>query len=159
MTPAKQPLRNATNQRQAFLAKIHISHLYCQGKMFLFLFIRGLLLCTYTKHRLSQTRLKNKPGKSGVFFPNESINSLILRLQSFSEIFGEFETEVLKQYQIFNWKEIIGLSNKKQMLPHFHLRWRFKSVSVHLKSLLLQTFLRIMTVDWNCKLKFINNTI
>lgn len=130
VTPAKQPLRNATSQRQAFLAEIHLSHLYCQGKMFLILFMRGLLLCTYTKHRLSHTGLKNKPCKSVFFFlfQNESINSLILRLQFFSGIFGEFETQVLKQYRIFKWEEVIGFSNKKQMLLHIHLSWRFRSV-------------------------------
>lgn len=57
---------------------------------------------------------------SGFFFQNESISSLLLR-ESFSGISDEFETEVLKQYQVFDCEEIIGFSNKKKMLLHFHL--------------------------------------
>lgn len=41
------------------------------------------------------------------FFQNDSIISLILR-EFFSGISGEFEIQVLKQYQVSDWKEIIS---------------------------------------------------
>lgn len=58
---------------------------------------------------------KNKPCTSVFFFNhNESIDSLILRLRSFSGISGEFETKVLKQHQVLNWGRLLASQTKSK---------------------------------------------